>query len=259
MSNCSRWRRTRLSRAARIPDSSSDVKMLEGFGIPGRSRSQSTSGPERSQVRLKTGILFIGRMDPFRTFPYLSGYSRMFAFQIDQTTGALSAVAGSPFALPKDEMPSQLVIGGAGTSLFLYADLSPSSGFIAGIAEFAINSSTGALSTIPGSPFQSEDAPGFLCVTLPVASCIALVPHSARGLPNQRVDGRAHASPQGRLIPQQLSEPSPSIKMGKFLYAANYQSSTIYGFNLDSATGSFASIPGSAVPRPSRNQTISLR
>ena len=199
-------------------------------------------------------------MDPSGKYLYLSGYGRIFAFKIDQTTGALSPVAGSPFALPQNQMPSQLVIGGSGMSLFLYADLSPSSGFLAGIAGFAIDSSTGTLSTIPGSPFQSEDAPGFLCVH---PSRGFLYSSSSTSLAGLQINASTGALTQvpGSPYPATAFGALAIDPMGKFLYAANYQSSTIYGFSLDSVTGSFASLPGSpfpSVPQPNNLTPMSI-
>ena len=69
-------------------------------------------------------------------------------FAVDQSTGALSEVSGSPFD----------VVGDAGALAF-----SPSGGLIATVADsalsvFSVNQSTGALTEVSGSPFASGGA-----------------------------------------------------------------------------------------------------
>lgn len=76
------------------------------------------------------------------------------AFVINQTSGALTPVAGSPFAVPRPacsdcfvESPSDLGVDASGT--FLYGTLASNSA----VAGFHINGTTGSLSNISGSPW----------------------------------------------------------------------------------------------------------
>ncbi len=89
--------------------------------------------------------------DPTGKFLYVgsesSGY--IWAFQIDQTSGALTEVAGSPFTAVGFSSADIIAIDGSGS--FLYAGQGfPSSG----VAGFAINQTTGALTPLAGSPFN---------------------------------------------------------------------------------------------------------
>ena len=89
--------------------------------------------------------------DPTGKFLYVgsesSGY--IWAFQIDQTSGALTEVVGSPFTAVGFSSADIIAIDGSGS--FLYAGQGfPSSG----VAGFAINQTTGALTPLAGSPFN---------------------------------------------------------------------------------------------------------
>jgi 6-phosphogluconolactonase len=79
-----------------------------------------------------------------------SGASNVKVFSINLTTGALTPVAGSPFAIGGR--------GGGSLSLdpsgqYLYAP------YLNGVAAFRFNSSTGALSPLAGSPFSDGSSP----------------------------------------------------------------------------------------------------
>lgn len=68
-------------------------------------------------------------------------------FSIDSSTGALTAVAGSPFYA--NDSPSGIVMPPAGNLVYVS---NPGSGMVTG---FTFNASTGALTQVPGSPFPS--------------------------------------------------------------------------------------------------------
>jgi len=74
----------------------------------------------------------------------LSGTNQVAAFSIDTSTGALTSVAGSPFAAGNG--PFLLTFA----NKFLYAN-NTNDGTISG---YSINSTTGALAPVPGSPFN---------------------------------------------------------------------------------------------------------
>src|SRR6202041_369733 len=76
------------------------------------------------------------------------------AFTIDPTTGALSPVAGSPFSTGTQEDPASLAVDSTGKFLYV-ADPGGDSNFptdLNSIAEFSIDTTTGALSPIAQAP-----------------------------------------------------------------------------------------------------------
>jgi 6-phosphogluconolactonase (cycloisomerase 2 family) len=75
-------------------------------------------------------------------------------YDINPVSGALSAVAGSPFAVAGLEGPSRLAISPDGARVFVSGDAAGST-FDPRVAVLNINKSTGALTQVGGSPFAS--------------------------------------------------------------------------------------------------------
>jgi 6-phosphogluconolactonase len=67
------------------------------------------------------------------------------AYSIDRTTGALTAVTGSPFITTNDSGPFGIAVDPSGK--FLYTANNTA------ISAFTINATTGALTDVPGTPF----------------------------------------------------------------------------------------------------------
>ena len=101
-------------------------------------------------------------VDPTGKFLYVaesgtnSTNSGVFAFTINATTGALTAVAGSPFAA--DSGTGALSIDPSGK--FLYA----ANGFSNDVSAYTINATTGALTAITGSPFAVAPEPSAIAI-----------------------------------------------------------------------------------------------
>ncbi len=101
-------------------------------------------------------------VDPTGKFLYVaeSGTNSMnsgvFAFTINATTGALTPVAGSPFAA--DAGTGDLLVDPSGK--FLYA----ANVFSNDISAYTINTTTGALTAITGSPFAAAPEPNALAI-----------------------------------------------------------------------------------------------
>ena len=117
-------------------------------------------------------------MDPKGEYLYASaaaGAGAVAAFIIDQTSGALTPVHGSPFILPVgscnpnadfcQEGPTDLAI--APTGNYLYGAL----GVESAMAGFVIDRSTGALSNLPGSPYPEQNSFGNFCPFDAFGSC----------------------------------------------------------------------------------------
>jgi 6-phosphogluconolactonase len=88
-----------------------------------------------------------------------NGAGSVLAFAIG-STGALKRIAGSPFSInAPTAMPSEPT-GIVDTGKFVYTALYGSNA----VAAFSINSRTGALSSVPGSPFPTGNGPGYLAL-----------------------------------------------------------------------------------------------
>lgn len=95
-------------------------------------------------------------VDPSGEFVYASDGNPpggILAFAVGPT-GALTPVPGSPFVIPNQSVSNSEPYGIVDTGKFVYAALFGSSE----IAAFSIDSSTGALTPVPGSPFPSDEA-----------------------------------------------------------------------------------------------------
>ena len=98
-------------------------------------------------------------IDPAGKYAYLpSGNEtspspgKLFAYSIDASTGALTPVAGSPYTTSVG--PHSIAFDPQSAFLYLGCFGGPSSN--GGLHGYAINSSTGALTQVPGSPFHTE-------------------------------------------------------------------------------------------------------
>lgn len=103
-----------------------------------------------------------GVIDPAGRFLFVNDLSggRIFVYQINQSTGALSSAPGSPFTVPASGQPIQVALDSTGS--FLYAPL-----YKGGMAAFAVNPSTGALTNVAGSPFptaQDSSTPASIAI-----------------------------------------------------------------------------------------------
>lgn len=90
-------------------------------------------------------------MHPTGKFLYVGGQSgNVFVFSINQGTGALTEIAGSPFA--GGNATKVLVIPPSGKFLFV---TNPENSASEGVLAFTIDTSTGALTPVAGSPFST--------------------------------------------------------------------------------------------------------
>jgi len=83
-----------------------------------------------------------------------SGSGSLWAYSINQTTGALTAVTGSPFVVGVN--PTSITIDNSGQ--FVYVTNSGSNS----ISVFKIDPNTGALTAVAGSPFPAGTTPKFI-------------------------------------------------------------------------------------------------
>jgi 6-phosphogluconolactonase (cycloisomerase 2 family) len=91
-------------------------------------------------------------LDPSGRFAYVGNQgTSISAYSIDSSTGVLSEVAGSPFKLA--HTPISLTVDTAGKFLYVPRNDTIGNSYI---AVLSIDSSTGALSEIAGSPFAAE-------------------------------------------------------------------------------------------------------
>jgi 6-phosphogluconolactonase (cycloisomerase 2 family) len=173
--------------------------------------------------------------------------SQIAGYLVHPATGALTALDGSPFRLPKGAIPGGLATA-PNTNLLYVADASGS------IEVFKVDSATGVPKAIRGSPFASgnnsqlvvdpsgkylyasEDTTpgGVLAFSIGTSGAITPVPGSPFLI--------------GGSTTFFNHQPFGIVDTGKYVYTALGASNQIAGFSIDSQTGSLTPVPGSVFP-----------
>lgn len=167
------------------------------------------------------------------------------AFTINAATGALTQLAGSPYATINNAIA---VYAHPSGQFVYYAQYSAPNGVVA----FSRNATSGALALLSGSPFSAGFAPGF--VTGDLQGRFVYVANSGDGVGNVSVSAYTVNATSGALS-QITGSPFASglnpigfavDDTGKYGYAANDQSGTVSAFSIDQTTG-FLTPRGAAV------------
>ncbi len=218
-------------------------------------------------------------------FAYVAnaGSNNVSAYSIDASTGALTALTGSPF--PAGSFPQSVTIdptgkfayvaNGASNSVSAYAmDAStgamtaiPSSPFAAGtgpisvtvdptgkfayvvnhnsdnVSAYRIDASTGALTAITGSPFAAGSMPS--AVTTDPTGKFAYVVNVGGGVVYTINASTGALSATGGITPGSNPVSVTTDPTGKFAYVANYVSNDVSAYTINATTGALTAITGS--------------
>lgn len=100
-------------------------------------------------------------IDPTAPYAYVASKNgaEVYGYAINTTTGALTAVTGSPFSTGAGSLPQFITLDPSGK--FAYT-ANEGTGNISG---FAINSTTGVLTAVPSSPFTAGMQPLFVSIS----------------------------------------------------------------------------------------------
>jgi 6-phosphogluconolactonase len=192
-------------------------------------------------------------IDPTGRFAYVAnsgtGSSKnlgnVSAFAINERSGALTPVQGSPFAA--DSRPVGVVISPNGK--FAYVDNYSSTN----VSIFAVNGSTGALKQVKGSPYRTRPLPSAEAID-PTGKFIYVtnVGYKADQHPGHitgyTIDARSGAlrEPKGSHKQTGIVPVSAAIgPAGKFVYVANYLSETVSAYAIAARTGALREVQGS--------------
>jgi 6-phosphogluconolactonase (cycloisomerase 2 family) len=189
------------------------------------------------------------------------------AFTIDQNTGALSPIPGSPFPTGTAGSfpgPSAMVVN----NNFLYVALAGTANPNNKIVAFAIDPTTGVLTTLPSSPFVTGSDPlyiAFVPVTLGPQAFLytanvqdgtisAFTADDNTGV-LKPINGSPYASGTsvGGLA---VSLSTGTIAGPPFLYASDPQSKAVTAYAIDGNTGALSPISGSPFPAGNAPQLL---
>jgi len=170
------------------------------------------------------------------------GSNDVSAFVVDVTTGALTAVPGSPFPVGKD--PQAMALYG----VFLYVANAGSDS----VSPYFIDWNTGSL-TAAGSPVASGKSPTSIVVdpVFPGDSAIYVANHGGSNDISAFYSGLTPVP--GSPFPAGGNPLSLALGAhGKFLYSANPDATnpSISGFSVDTTSGALAPLSGSPFPIP---------
>ena len=184
------------------------------------------------------------------------GSNNISAYSINATTGAMTPVAGSPFA--------------AGTGPSAIA-ISPSGKFLAvgnlnshNVSVYAIDSGSGVLTPIAGSPFATGLTPTSLsfsttgnflyAVNIQSETLSAFAVNAVSGVLTAVAGSPFAAGPLSSTLPSAIVvEPT-----GKFALVANQLGNSVSVFNIDAATGALSHAAGSPFALASGSLPTSL-
>jgi len=180
-------------------------------------------------------------------FAYLASSDEdkgIYAFKIDSTSGALTAV-GDPVQLA-DSSPAY--VAAEPTGHFVYASLNG----VFGIRGYRVDQTSGALSELPGSPFALAQVFAGAIVFHPAGGYLF---SAGNGLNAYAIDATSGALTRVEGSPfstQVSSDPSASNLVveprGKYLYATSFLDPTrVFGFAIDSSNGKLTAVPGEPI------------
>jgi 6-phosphogluconolactonase len=200
-------------------------------------------------------------IDPDGKFVYvanqgmLGGQGSISAYTMDSSTGALTAVAGSPF--PAGLNPQFVAIDPTGK--FAYAANEESSN----VSAYAINATTGALTAIPGSPFSALWRPSSIAVD--PSGRFAYVTLSSNSISAYAINattGALTAIPGSPFSAGQFPSFIAFDLSGKFVYVTDagleWTSGDISVFTINASTGALTAVAGSPFPAGSNSRFVAF-
>jgi 6-phosphogluconolactonase len=232
-----------------------DGKLVDGYQLA--PATGALTGAPGAHVQLADGSPVAIAIEPTGRFVYVAslGDNAIHGFSIDPQTGALSPVGQSPLVLSPFVPDGTVAVDPAGH--FLYV-----TGLASGVRSFAIDSSSGALAEITGSPFGAAVVFRGAMVFHPSGRFMY---NAGPALNAFRVDaqtGSLTPLPGSPVVQGVGSDPTATTvaidPRGYFLYVvATFTvgplADTVSGYAIDATTGALTPVPGSpfaAAPSP---------
>jgi len=213
--------------------------------------SMVSGSPFLSQTA--TGISHL-TIAPNGKFLYASDFSSsgVAGFSVG-TNGALTNIPGAPFTALPSVMEGEIAVDPTGRFLYASASDDPFSSTGRNILGFTIDSQTGALTLMPGSPFptlengqpygiQVDPSGKFLYVALSNSNGIAAFTIDPTTGALTTVPGSPFQTSSAQFTQTYELTIAPS---GKFLYAFNFNGNTVTAFTINPTSGVLTTVAGS--------------
>jgi 6-phosphogluconolactonase (cycloisomerase 2 family) len=200
-------------------------------------------------------------VDPRGKFLYIAqcmpasyGYSVVTAYNINQSTGALTPVPGSPYQLAIGA--SSVTTDPLGKFLFVAHTIS------CDVPTYSIDANTGALTPVAGSPFASGCL-GYFDVVDPTGRFLYITDFDPDTISGHRID------PNSGVLTPLAGSPFPNAggtgvigiaidPTGQFLYTTNQSSNNVSGYSIDPNTGVLTPLPSSPFAAGTHPQYVSI-
>jgi 6-phosphogluconolactonase (cycloisomerase 2 family) len=164
------------------------------------------------------------------SFLYVTSAGGIDGFKVDSATGALTPLTGSPFSVGASRFPREIGVLSSAAAQFLYVNDIDGAGVIS-MSAFPINSGTGVLAEVSGSPFSvpyhspalqplATDASGPFVFAGNDAGITAYAVTASTGVPTLISTATGVLAPAAMLV-----DPA-----GKFLYVVDENSSGGSGY-----------------------------
>lgn len=175
------------------------------------------------------------------------------AFTINTQNGALTPISGSPFptgAPGSFPGPSAMVV--SSNSNFLYVALAGTANANNQIAAFAIDQTTGSLTSVPGSPFLTGNDPSQMAYVPYTATAVSFL--YTANIQDGTISAFTADDTTGVLTPVSGSPYSAGTSIGGlapsptgsyFLYQSDPQAQTVRAYTINSNTGALSPLSGS--------------
>jgi 6-phosphogluconolactonase (cycloisomerase 2 family) len=167
---------------------------------------------------------------------YGTRLTQIYAYYIDEATGSLTAVAGSPFA--GGNQPTKIDLAPNGKFLYV-TDFGGNA-----VLGYSVDPISGALSSIAGSPYAVASSPRSITTT-PDGSLIFVLTTGSQNVTSFAVNPLSGTLSPTAISPFSVDLGATSITTeatGKFAYTANRGGNTVSGYAINHTTGALAPI-----------------
>jgi 6-phosphogluconolactonase len=191
-------------------------------------------------------------VSPAQRFAYVGNYNsnNVSVFLVDDTSGGLTPISGSPFSV--GVQPYGITSDSGGN--FIYVANRGSNT----ISVFSRNPFTGTLTEISGSPFTTGNQP--TSIAMDATGRYAFVTNVIDS--NVYVYSRDSGTGALSFLAAYATGFHPFVvtvdTLNRFVYVANQDTADVSGFSFNSTNGSLATIPGSPFPARSRPRGIAV-
>jgi 6-phosphogluconolactonase (cycloisomerase 2 family) len=176
-------------------------------------------------------------VDPTGKFLYAANATSndVSAYIINATTGVLTQITGSPFALPSGaNVPQSIAVDPATKFVFV------GSSAAANVSAFTINSATGTLTEVPGSPFANPGGSNYGIVVDPSDRFVYVANDSSTGVSAYTITAGTGALTMIAGSPYSAGAGALSVAVdpsGRFLYLPDLGSNSVFMFAINSSSG----------------------